>query len=299
MSEKVIVWGCGTYGKRFLQKIKKYDIIVAYTDNDEKLWGKTIDDCTNILVLPPKEAIKLEHDKILVAIGAPEAYFEVCDFLQKFGYDIRNVVNLFTSSDYFYLFMNQRFFFIKDFAKYVIANDIPGNVAECGVYQGESAKMINHFFCEERARKLYLFDTFDGFAEADLRYENALNDSNFVNGIFNSTKCFKNTSVETVINKMQYPSQVIVKKGYFPESAEGVEDRFVFVNLDMDLYQPMIAGLRFFWPKLQQGGCILLHDYFRIDLPGVKKAIEDFEAELGRKLQKLPIGDGCSIAIVK
>ena len=43
----------------------------------------------------------------------------------------------------------------------------------------------------------------------------------------------------------------------------------------------------------------MVHDYFRPDLPGVKKAIEDFETERGIRLVKTPIGDGCSIFIVK
>ena len=43
--------------------------------------------------------------------------------------------------------------------------------------------------------------------------------------------------------------------------------------------------------------CIL--DYFHPMLPGVKKAVEDFEKMKDVKLQKMPIGDGCSIAILK
>lgn len=43
----------------------------------------------------------------------------------------------------------------------------------------------------------------------------------------------------------------------------------------------------------------MLHDYFHPELPGVKKAVIDFESELGVKLCKTPIGDGCSIFIIK
>lgn len=298
--EKVIVWGSGAFGKRFLWRLKNEKTIVAYADSDQKKWGSRIDELVDILIMPPDKAIKLEHDRMLIAISSERAYFEVCDFLKKSRYDISKVVNLFSSSEYLYLFMNQRFYFIKDFAEYVIANDIPGNVAECGVFQGESAKIINHFFCgEDGNRSLYLFDTFEGFAENDLKYENKLNNPEFVNGIFNSSEGFKNTSIEYVMGKMQYPLQTIIMKGYFPESAKNIDDNFVFVNLDMDLYQPMLAGLRFFWPKLQSAGCILLHDYFRCDLPGVKKALDDFEYELGKRIPKIPIGDGCSIAVVK
>lgn len=61
------------------------------------------------------------------------------------------------------------------------------------------------------------------------------------------------------------------KKRFFPESAEGIQDSFCFVNLDMDLYQPMLNGLRFFYDKMEKNGVILLHDYFHEGLQGVKK----------------------------
>ena len=57
---------------------------------------------------------------------------------------------------------------------------------------------------------------------------------------------FKETSLDVVMAKMTFGENVIVKKGYFPETTEGIEDTFCFVNLDMDLYLPMLAGLRFF-----------------------------------------------------
>jgi hypothetical protein len=44
---------------------------------------------------------------------------------------------------------------------------------------------------------------------------------------------------------------------------------------------------------------ILLHDYSHPQLPGVKRAVADFEKELGHAVPKIPIGDFCSLAIVK
>jgi hypothetical protein len=43
----------------------------------------------------------------------------------------------------------------------------------------------------------------------------------------------------------------------------------------------------------------LLHDYFVPDLPGVKKAVLDYENEIGVKLTKLPLGDGCTLVVIK
>lgn len=61
----------------------------------------------------------------------------------------------------------------------------------------------------------------------------------------------------------------------------------------------MLSGLRFYWNKMEKGGCILLHDYFHDGLQGVKKAVDDFEYENHITLNKMPIGDHISLAIIK
>ncbi len=50
------------------------------------------------------------------------------------------------------------------------SSNIPGSLAEVGVYRGNSAKVI-HSLCPER--NLYLFDTFTGFDKRDCETENA------------------------------------------------------------------------------------------------------------------------------
>ncbi len=72
----------------------------------------------------------------------------------------------------------------------------------------------------------------------------------------------KHVNVEDTLSKMPNRENIIVKIGRFPETATGIGDTFAFVNLDMDLYEPAIGGLRFFYPKMAEGGVILVHDYF-------------------------------------
>ena len=43
----------------------------------------------------------------------------------------------------------------------IVENETKGEIAELGVYKGETAKLIHHY-CPERM--LNLFDTFEGFA---------------------------------------------------------------------------------------------------------------------------------------
>lgn len=60
--------------------------------------------------------------------------------------------------------------------------------------------------------------------------------------------------MEDTLSKMPNRENIIVKIGRFPETAKGIEDTFAFVNLDMDLYEPTIGGLRFFYPRMAEGG---------------------------------------------
>jgi len=75
-----------------------------------------------------------------------------------------------------------------------------------------------------------------------------------------------------------------------------LEETYCFVNIDFDLYQPILAGLEYFYPRMVKGGIIVVHDYFSETYKGVKQAINEFgKKDDGIKL--FPIGDGISVGI--
>ncbi|URW87318.1 TylF/MycF family methyltransferase [Blautia wexlerae] len=59
--------------------------------------------------------------------------------------------------------------------------DIPGNVAELGVFRGEFSSLISAAFPD---RKIHLFDTFEGFSEKDITIEASGNLSRAKTGDF-------------------------------------------------------------------------------------------------------------------
>jgi O-methyltransferase len=170
----------------------------------------------------------------------------------------------------------------------VHANNVPGSIAELGVYQGDFAKHIHAAFPD---RTLYLFDTFEGFNEKDKGIE--------VRGGFSSgTEDFSNTSVDLVLGKLEHPERAVVRKGYFPESIHDAdrEQSFAFVSIDADLYKPIYDGLQFFYPRLSKGGTIFLHDYNNPDYPGVKAAVQKYCNEMG--ISYFPLVDPCGTAVI-
>jgi O-methyltransferase len=161
---------------------------------------------------------------------------------------------------------------------------VPGAAAELGVYRGFFARCINRLLPD---RKLYLFDSFEGFTE----------DSGAAEAF---QAAHRNTAVDKVLAIMPHPEAVTVRPGFFPESLDGLEERFCLVSLDVDFYQTTLDGLRYFWPRLERGGYLLLHDWGSPKLPGVAKALADYERELGAALHAVPLCDvGGSLIICK
>ena len=75
------------------------------------------------------------------------------------------------------------------------------------------------------------------------------------------------------------------------------DNKYLFVNLDFDLYMPTLAGLKYFVPRLVRNGVVLVHDFFNKGYPGVEKAVKDFQS-VHENIGILPIGDCCSIALI-
>jgi O-methyltransferase len=114
-----------------------------------------------------------------------------------------------------------------------------------------------------------LFDTFEGF---DKRDESEDRERGFISEVDN----FSDTSVNLVLKKMRHPENCIVKKGFFPETAAGLSEKYAFVSIDCDLYKPILAGLEYFWEHLENGGYIFVHDYQNSAYSGVKAAVREF-----------------------
>jgi O-methyltransferase len=163
---------------------------------------------------------------------------------------------------------------------------LKGAVAEFGVYRGEFAAKINALFPN---RMLYLFDTFEGFDNKDVEKEVAGNYSAFRND-------FSNTDIKLVMNKMKYPEKCIVKKGFFPDTTACIENvAFCFVSIDTDLYAPILSGLEFFYPRLEHGGYIFVHDYNCRHYKGSHQAVLQFCKENDALFVPLPDSYGSAV----
>jgi hypothetical protein len=159
-----------------------------------------------------------------------------------------------------------RFLFLNLCIDYLIEEKLYGNVAEIGVYKGNSAFLLSKF-AQFQDKTCYLFDTFEGFDSRDLigKDVNVTNDT------------FSDTSFE-MVKKLIGEKNTVYVKGYFPESLSQIEeiDDLVLVHIDCDLEKPVHSALNYFYPRMIKGGFIILHDHSSLYWPGAQTAIDAF-----------------------
>ena len=134
-----------------------------------------------------------------------------------------------------------------------------------GYIEGRSAKLI----CEAKGdRKLHLFDTFDGFHNVSDE------DTHFGDIRFWKERQFSKVNLESVRKYLSQYDNVFFHKGEFPSTPDPImNSTFSFVHLDADLYRSTLDSLKFFYPRLVDGGTILSHDYHA---DGLNRASDEF-----------------------
>lgn len=244
------------------------------------------------------------HQKLAKHFGGelvfvPTGYLKNNIVTQPMAYDS---VSQNMYSDYKNQMDYARYRTIELIAEEIGRNNITGDVAEAGVDYGDCSWIINDAFPD---RTFYLYDTFSGFDNRDITIEQQQNYTS--NAFFESANYFKRSNFKTpedqityVRKRLSHPQNAIFRKGYFPETTiEEENKRFAFVSLDMDLYQPILNGIEFFYPRLSKGGYMMIHDYNHREFQGIKKAVSECEKKLGT-IPKIPLPDqGGSIVFMK
>ncbi len=176
---------------------------------------------------------------------------------------------------------------------------VPGDIAEAGVYRGESLIPMAIYVKQQNLnKKLYGFDSFEGFAPSvveDLGL-GGTNDEWKTPGNMNDT------SLERVSSKAKVfgLSNVTLVKGYFDATFPGFTHlTFSFVHLDCDAYDAYRECLTFFYPRLSTSGIISFDEYNDPPWPGCNKAVDEFLAHKPEKLRTIALDNYVKYYFVK
>jgi hypothetical protein len=175
-------------------------------------------------------------------------------------------------------------YFLARYFLYSLALD--GARAECGVFSGASALLMCRAATTRDAKYagagLHLLDSFAGISppqEEDLIAVRAQDGRSVVmkpgfdGGAFASP-------LELVRHTLREFPAVAIHPGWIPAVfADLPETCWCFVHLDVDLYEPTLACLDYFYPRLVDGGVIICDDYGAPLFPGAHRAWDEFCAK--------------------
>lgn len=254
MKRKAVIHGADLYGIKLKKRLEYIFDIIGFIDRNADVLNASN---REMKVYRDIDDIHEKIDFIICSIN---------DFNGQQREYIRRGIPLDKILDFRHPYDPNKHILHQSLINELMRRGVPGSVAELGVDYGDTAKYINLYFPD---RTCYLFDTFSGFDERDKDMSQA---SSYEWLEYYNTR----SSAEQVLSKMFYPDQCVIKEGYFPDSLKGLEDRYAFVHIDCDLYNPITAGLEYFYPRLNKGGYIVVHDFYNVRYPQSKRAVRDF-----------------------
>lgn len=201
------------------------------------------------------------------------------------GYDIVRMPRGF-EVDYGWLV---HFLYLKEL--YDLVRNVEGDAVECGVGYGHSFfKLCCLAYLENRGRRIYGFDSFEGFPEPS---EEDRSPRNVKKGQLNLATVEAIEQLLTEKGRIEtsfIKSNVRLIKGFFEESVHKFDGKTIaFLHLDVDLYKSYKVTLECFWPKVAKGGVVLFDEYKQPEcitkFPGASKAIDEFFGDLVTQIQ--------------
>ena len=175
--------------------------------------------------------------------------------------------------------------------------DLPGSIAECGVFRGETlllwGKFLEIFCMGDRTKTVYGFDHFEGLknihsedgGENVAMHVGAYDPSSYYGELKELIELFD--ADRFVPNKPRIKlveGDVMETLPKFAEDNPGV--RLKILHLDMDLYEPTLMALKCLYPRVVKGGVVILDEYAFENFPGETKAIDDYFGDDAPRIQK-------------
>lgn len=170
---------------------------------------------------------------------------------------------------------------------------LPGDFVECGVNRGFlSSAILQDLNWDGQGRQLWLLDTFAGI---DGRF---ISDAERAAGVMEANRAkldsgFYTGSLDAVRENFAAWKGVRIIVGAVPETLPQVTAAQVaFLHIDMNCAPPEVAALDWFWPKMPQGGVVLLDDYAYRGFQPQKEAMDAWAQRQGVSIAALPTGQG-------
>lgn len=152
----------------------------------------------------------------------------------------------------------------------------PGDVIECGIYQGATSVLMAKLMeLRQSDKKLLLFDSFQGLPEPDRRVDAS---TRFQKGAWAASR----KDVEALLARYKVQQRCVMHEGWFSETLQKLQadQKFCFAYFDADLYASTVDCLQQVWQRMTPGSVAVFDDYHHPS-GGVRKALDAWVAETG------------------
>ncbi|HJO73200.1 MAG: TylF/MycF/NovP-related O-methyltransferase [Rhodospirillales bacterium] len=184
----------------------------------------------------------------------------------------------------------ERMYALYEGVKHVVTWNVPGDLVECGVWQGGSSMVMALTLAAlgDTSRKIHLYDTFAGMTrpgEVDRRARDGAEQitrwQHFQRGDHNEWCYASLAEVRANMASTGYPAdKLVLVEGKVEETLPAqAPAEIALLRLDTDWYQSTRHELEHLYPRLSAGGVLVLDDYGSFE--GARKAVDEYFAENG------------------
>ncbi|WP_121061634.1 TylF/MycF/NovP-related O-methyltransferase [Chachezhania antarctica] len=164
---------------------------------------------------------------------------------------------------------------------------LKGDFVECGVDKGGSSQAVIAYLGDDAFadRRFFLFDTYRGLEPDQLTEEertvSLIKDERYPDVLSHVKNITKDQPFTRVV------------PGIVPETLEQFDgEKVAFLHIDMNVAEPEVEALRYFWPKLVPGAPVIFDDYGFEQHGPQRRALNALAEELGVEIMPLPTCQG-------
>jgi hypothetical protein len=197
---------------------------------------------------------------------------------------------------------------VIDAVRYCERRGVPGAFAECGVWRGGSvlAMILTLQDLGRADRDVYLYDTFEGMTEPTEHDVSPYHPpapelwqktrGRIWSKLFDP-KQVNEQAVRETLSSTGYPDERLhFIRGPVEETIPGAApDRFALLRLDTDWYESTRHELLHLYPRLADGGILIIDDYGHWE--GARRAVDEYFAEHAQPLLLSRIDYAARIAV--
>jgi len=188
----------------------------------------------------------------------------------------------------------QRLTSLQHCVETVLADDVPGDLIECGVWRGGACILMRAVLAAygDETRRVWLADSFQGVPRSDpdnYQADKGIR-AEFAAGILGVPEA------EVRANFERYgllDDQVRFLPGWFKDTLHDAPiERIAVLRLDGDLYESTIQALDALYPRLSPGGFCVVDDYRAVH--ACEQAVNDYRTKHGISAEIVDI-DGSGV----